>query len=101
MTTSPRTVSSVPLPLEPSHNVMSLRSTMSTTVPISSTIPVNIPKAVCDDDSPAVVATNVAAGDDRSDGGAKAWVDTDSKKTARAENDLAIVFVVFLWSSLL
>jgi len=56
---------------------------------------------MCDDDSPAVVATNVAAGDVRSDGGAKAWVDTDSKKTARAENDLAIVFVVLLWSSLL
>ena len=33
-----------------------------------------------------------------SDGGAKAWVATNSKETARAENDLAIVFVVLLWS---
>ena len=49
MTTSPLTVISVPCPLEPSQRTISSRSSNDTTVPISSTIPVNIRQQVDDD----------------------------------------------------
>jgi hypothetical protein len=42
MTMSPRTVNSVPDPELPSHNVIPVRSVKLTTVPISSTMPVNM-----------------------------------------------------------
>ena len=45
MATFPLTTSSVPLPVVPSHRVMSSRCSKLTTVPISSIMPVNIFKA--------------------------------------------------------